>query len=176
MCAKSQLEVGRLEHIPSHREDCKRVHVAALTAYFDDSGTHGDSLTVVVAGFVSSPNQLQPSEGRRVVGHKVVPGYQAQDFSETMDPSKTLLETLRAAASGTTEQSIRNLLGSFLFSGDAIEKTVGILSGGEKMRIAFARLLMNRGNLKPGTVEIISGPSARSSDVIKSLIKGKAGK
>lgn len=57
LCAKSQLEVGRLEHILSHREDCKRVHVAALTAYFDDSGTHGDSLTVVVAGFVSSPNQ-----------------------------------------------------------------------------------------------------------------------
>ena len=89
---------------------------------------------------------LPPSEGRRVVGHKVVPGYQAQDFSETMDPSKTLLETLKTASSGATEQGIRNLLGSFLFSGNAIEKTVGILSGGEKMRIAFARLLMNPPN------------------------------
>jgi ATP-binding cassette, subfamily F, member 3 len=89
---------------------------------------------------------LPPTEGRRILGHKVVPGYQAQDFSETMDPSKTLLETLKSAAPASTEQSIRGLLGSFLFSGDDIYKTVGVLSGGEKMRIAFARLLMNPPN------------------------------
>ena len=89
---------------------------------------------------------LPPNEGRRIVGHKVVTGYQAQDFTETMDPSRTLLETLKSAAPASAEQSIRNLLGSFLFSGDDIEKTVGVLSGGEKMRIAFARLLVNPPN------------------------------
>lgn len=89
---------------------------------------------------------LPLNEGKRVVGHKVIIGYQAQDFGEIMDPARTVFETLKAASPGISEQAIRNLLGSFLFSGDDIEKTIGILSGGEKMRIAFARLLLNPPN------------------------------
>lgn len=89
---------------------------------------------------------LPLSEGKRTLGHKVIPGYQAQDFAEIMDPELTVFETLKSAAAGITEQAIRNLLGSFLFSGDDIHKPIQVLSGGEKMRIAFARLLLNPPN------------------------------
>jgi ATP-binding cassette subfamily F protein 3 len=89
---------------------------------------------------------LPLSEGRRVAGHKVTIGYQSQDFAETMDPDATVFSTVRATAGDATELEIRTLLGGFGFSGDAIEKTVNVLSGGEKIRLAFARLLMNPPN------------------------------
>ncbi len=85
-------------------------------------------------------------EGRRVVGHNVLVGYQAQDFSETMDPAMTVLATAKAAAPNRPERDIRGVLGGFLFSGDAVDKPVAVLSGGEKMRLAFVRLLLNPPN------------------------------
>ena len=91
--------------------------------------------------------QLVPNEGRRVPGHKVVAGYQSQEFAETMDPESTCLETLKAAAPDAAERETRTLLGGFGFSGEAAEKTAGVLSGGEKIRLAFARLLIRPPNL-----------------------------
>jgi ATP-binding cassette subfamily F protein 3 len=91
--------------------------------------------------------RLPLNEGRRVVGNNVVMGYQAQDFAETMDPTKTVLETARAAALQVSEREIRGLLGGFFFSGDAVDKKVAVLSGGEKMRLAFARMLLNPPNV-----------------------------
>ncbi len=90
---------------------------------------------------------LPPSEGRRVLGHKVVVGYQSQDFAETMDPGRTVLETVRAVAGDLTEGQLRTQLGGFGFSGDAVQKRVSVLSGGEKIRLAFARLLVQPVNL-----------------------------
>jgi ATP-binding cassette subfamily F protein 3 len=90
---------------------------------------------------------LPLSEGRRVLGHKVVVGYQSQDFAETMDPDRTVFETVRSVAGDLTEQQVRTQLGGFGFSGDAIEKRVNVLSGGEKIRLAFARLLVQPVNL-----------------------------
>jgi ATP-binding cassette subfamily F protein 3 len=74
-------------------------------------------------------------------------GSQAQDFAETMDPARTVLETARAAAPQVPEREIRGLLGGFFFSGDAVDKKVAVLSGGEKMRLAFARMLLNPPNV-----------------------------
>ncbi|MCX6998451.1 MAG: ABC-F family ATP-binding cassette domain-containing protein [Kiritimatiellaeota bacterium] len=91
--------------------------------------------------------QLVLTEGRRMPGHKVVAGYQSQEFAETMDPVHTCLETLKAAAPDAGEREARTLLGGFGFSGEAVEKTVGVLSGGEKIRLAFARLLIRPPNL-----------------------------
>ncbi len=90
---------------------------------------------------------LPLNEGKRVVGHRVVPGHQTQDFAETMRPGDTAFQVVRQAAPDVHEQQIRTLLGGFGFSGDAIEKTVSVLSGGEKIRLAFARLLVKPPNL-----------------------------
>ncbi len=97
---------------------------------------------------------LPLNEGRRVVGHRVVPGYQTQDFAETMQPGDTAFQVVRRAAPDVHEQQIRTLLGGFGFSGEAIEKTVSVLSGGEKIRLAFARLLV-----KPPNFLILDEPT-----------------
>ncbi len=90
---------------------------------------------------------LAPGKGKRVLGHNVVLGYQSQEFADTMNPTHTVLETVKQAApSDMREQTLRGLLGGFGFSGDAIEKRVAVLSGGEKVRLAFARLLVNPPN------------------------------
>ncbi len=91
--------------------------------------------------------RLPLNEGKRVVGNHVVIGYQAQDFAELMDPNRSVLDTLKSASPGISERDARGLLGGFFFSGDTVEKPVSVLSGGEKMRLAFARLLANPPNL-----------------------------
>ena len=86
------------------------------------------------------------NEGTRALGHKVVIGYQAQDYAENMPPDQTAFAIVKAMAPNTPEQRIRSLMGSFGFSGESIEKRCDILSGGEKLRLAFARLLVNPPN------------------------------
>jgi ATP-binding cassette, subfamily F, member 3 len=90
---------------------------------------------------------LKLSGGKRVIGHNVVQGYQSQEFADTMDPNCTVLETLKSLSFDIREQTVRGLLGGFGFSGDAVEKRVSVLSGGEKVRLAFARLLIKPPNL-----------------------------
>ncbi len=104
------------------------------------NGTGKTTLLRAIAG------RLPLNEGRRYVGNHVVMGYQAQDFAELMDPGRTVLETARSGALHLSEREVRGALGGFFFSGDAVEKKVGVLSGGEKMRLAFVRLLLNPPN------------------------------
>jgi ATP-binding cassette subfamily F protein 3 len=90
---------------------------------------------------------LSPGKGKHIVGHNVVMGYQSQEFTDTMNPTHSVLETVKQVAdSSMREQTLRGLLGGFGFSGDAIEKRVSVLSGGEKVRLAFARLLVHPPN------------------------------
>ena len=70
---------------------------------------------------------LNPGEGRRVLGHNVILGYQSQEFADTMNPTHTVLETVKQhAPADMREQTLRGLLGGFGFSGDAIEKRVTV--------------------------------------------------
>jgi ATP-binding cassette subfamily F protein 3 len=89
---------------------------------------------------------LTPQEGTLQTGHKVVLGYQSQNFAETMPPEKSLLNVVRDANPSVPERDVRGLLGSFGFSGDAVTKPSGVLSGGEKIRLAFARIFINPPN------------------------------
>jgi ATP-binding cassette subfamily F protein 3 len=85
---------------------------------------------------------LTLTEGKVSIGHGVEMGYQSQDYADTMDPERTVFETVKTYASDRTEGEIRQLLGGFGFHGDDIEKRVLVLSGGEKVRLALARLLL----------------------------------
>ncbi|MEN7972575.1 MAG: ABC-F family ATP-binding cassette domain-containing protein [Verrucomicrobiota bacterium] len=90
--------------------------------------------------------QLVPSAGKRVLGHKVVVGYQSQDFAETMPPEKSIFHIVKEQNPIASEGDVRSLLGGFGFSGDSIQKKCEVLSGGEKIRLAFARLFINPPN------------------------------
>jgi ATP-binding cassette subfamily F protein 3 len=84
--------------------------------------------------------------GERKLGHNVRTGYFAQDLAEVLDTERTVLDEMMAVASIETAPHVRPLLGAFLFSGDAVEKRVGVLSGGERSRLALAKILLDPTN------------------------------
>lgn len=111
------------------------------TALVGHNGLGKTTLLRMLAG------SLALTEGSRMLGHKVVPGYQTQDFAEAMNESDAAFQVVRRVAPEMPEKELRGILGGFGFSGEAIDKKVGVLSGGEKIRLAFARLLVKPPNL-----------------------------
>jgi ATP-binding cassette subfamily F protein 3 len=88
-----------------------------------------------------------PSEGTRKLGHKVGLAYFSQNHADELDPKKTVLETIeKGATSAAVSMNLRTLLGAFLFRGDDVFKSVGVLSGGERSRLALARMLLQPAN------------------------------
>ncbi len=88
-----------------------------------------------------------PDRGERHLGHQVVPEYFAQDEATRLDPVLTVYETLSSGSPMHMVPAIRNILGGFLFSGDDVYKKAGVLSGGERTRLAVARMLLRPSNL-----------------------------
>jgi len=87
-----------------------------------------------------------PDAGARTVGHQVVLEYFAQDEATRLDPTLTVYETLQGGSPSDMVPMIRNILGGFLFSGDDVYKRVSVLSGGERTRLAVARMLLRPSN------------------------------
>jgi ATP-binding cassette subfamily F protein 3 len=87
-----------------------------------------------------------PDAGERVEGHNVVMQYFAQDEASRLDPALTVYETLASGSPHQMVPAIRNILGGFLFSGDDVYKRVRVLSGGERTRLAVARMLLRPSN------------------------------
>ncbi|MGI9084001.1 MAG: ribosomal protection-like ABC-F family protein [Aeromicrobium sp.] len=87
-----------------------------------------------------------PDTGSVVPGHGLRIGYYAQEH-ETLDTSRTVLENMQSAAPSLTDTEARSVLGSFLFSGDDTAKPAGVLSGGEKTRLALASLIVSSANV-----------------------------
>ena len=85
--------------------------------------------------------------GERKTGHNVVTTYYAQHVLELLNPNNTLIEELQQSAPMESEQNLRTTLGGFLFSGDDVRKPISVLSGGEKARVALAKLLLQPTNL-----------------------------
>ena len=88
----------------------------------------------------------QPDRGSRTEGHQVVMQYFAQDEATRLDPVLTVHETLSSGSPHHMVPAIRNILGGFLFSGDDVYKKAGVLSGGERTRLAVARMLLRPSN------------------------------
>ncbi|MBI2486291.1 MAG: ABC-F family ATP-binding cassette domain-containing protein [Deltaproteobacteria bacterium] len=88
----------------------------------------------------------EPFEGNRLVGYNVEITYFAQHQAESLNPSNTIVDELESRSKGQNETQIRSLLGAFLFTGDDVFKPVGILSGGEKSRVALAKTLLSPTN------------------------------
>jgi len=90
---------------------------------------------------------LPVQHGRRELGHNVRTGYFSQNRIDVLDASHTVLDSARDMPNPVSEQTARTVLGSFLFRGDDVFKTVAVLSGGEKSRLALVRLLLDPPNL-----------------------------
>ncbi|MDR0534133.1 MAG: ABC-F family ATP-binding cassette domain-containing protein [Verrucomicrobiales bacterium] len=90
---------------------------------------------------------LTPSQGERSLGHNVISGYYSQNRVDMLNLKRTVLEEAMDLKTPVAEQTVRTVLGSFLFSGDDVFKRVGVLSGGEKSRLALVKLLLNPPNL-----------------------------
>ena len=91
----------------------------------------------------------EPTGGRAVLGHNVVPGYLSQEFAETIPPDVSVYRNAKNAwdaHGGGPEKNFRNQLGAFGFDENDIEKPAGVLSGGEKIRLAFLRLFLSAPN------------------------------
>jgi len=88
----------------------------------------------------------QPDTGEVGAGHGLRLGYYAQEH-ETLDPGRTVLENMASAAPDLAEVQVRRVLGSFLFTGDDVAKPAGVLSGGEKTRLALATLVVSSANV-----------------------------
>jgi len=99
-------------------------------------------------------------------GYNVALGYYAQNETELLNPEKTVFETIDDVAVGEIRTKIRNILGAFLFSGDTIDKKVKVLSGGEKSRLALARLL-----LKPVNLLVLDEPTNHLDMKAKDILK-----
>lgn len=128
-------------------------------AFLGKNGEGKSTLSKIIAG-------IESYNGIMRYGHNVHLGYYAQHQAELLDGNMTVLETIDTIATGDIRTQIRSLLGAFLFSGDSVYKKVKVLSGGEKSRLALARLL-----LEPKNFLIFDEPTNHLDVISKSVLK-----
>ena len=146
-CAKSGRTVLDLTHVHKRYEDLVvfrdlRLHIERgdRIALVGPNGAGKSTLMRMLSG------EEAPDTGTRTVGHQVVMEYFAQDEAVRLNPALTVYETLSAGSPTNMVPAIRNILGGFLFSGDDVYKKAGVLSGGERTRLAVARMLLRPSN------------------------------
>ncbi len=114
--------------------------------------TRGDKIALIGANGKGKSTLLriiagtEPISGNRIPGHNVVTSFYAQHQLESLHLDNEILEELKGCGSGKTEMELRSLLGCFLFQGDDVFKKIRILSGGEKARVALAKVIIGQAN------------------------------
>ena len=136
-------------------------------AFVGQNGQGKSTLAKILVGDLSSQGEIK-------LGHNVKVGYFAQNQAEYLDGQKTVLDTMIDEANETNRSKVRDILGAFLFRGASVEKYVSVLSGGERNRLALAKLL-----LKPLNVLVMDEPTnhldIQSKNVLKSALKNFEG-
>ena len=136
-------------------------------AFVGQNGQGKSTLAKILVGELSADGTLK-------LGHNVQLGYFAQNQAAYLDGKKTVLDTMIDAANESNRFKVRDILGAFLFRGDAVEKYVSVLSGGERNRLALAKLL-----LQPLNVLVMDEPTnhldIQSKNVLKSALQNFEG-
>lgn len=109
-------------------------------AFVGPNGAGKSTLAKIIAGVIDY------NSGERIIGHNTIISYYAQDVADNLDPELEIIETVDGIAEEKTLGQLRSLLGSFLFTGDDVFKKVGVLSGGEKSRVALCKILLTKSN------------------------------
>lgn len=109
-------------------------------AFVGPNGAGKSTLAKIIAGVIDI------NSGERILGHNTLVSYYAQDVADNLDPELDILETVYGINEEKTVGQLRSLLGSFLFTGDDVFKKVGVLSGGEKSRVALCKILLTKAN------------------------------
>jgi ATP-binding cassette subfamily F protein 3 len=132
------------------------------------NGAGKTTLLKILAG------ELEPEAGSVTLGHGVVLGYYAQHHGETLDKQATIIEEMMALVPDKPQSFVRATLGAFLFTGDDVDKKIGVLSGGERARVALAKLL-----LKPANLLVMDEPTNHldldSSEALIEALEGYGG-
>jgi ATP-binding cassette subfamily F protein 3 len=128
-------------------------------AFVGQNGQGKSTLAKIIVGDIKSQGVIK-------LGHNVQIGYFAQNQAEYLDGSKTVLDTMIDAANEKNRSKVRDILGSFLFKGDDADKFVRVLSGGERNRLALAKLL-----LQPLNVLIMDEPTNHLDILSKNVLK-----
>lgn len=128
-------------------------------AFVGQNGQGKSTLAKILVGELES-------KGKVSLGHNVQIGYFAQNQSTYLDPKKTVIESAKDSATPENRTKVRDLLGSFLFQGDAVDKKVHVLSGGERNRLALCKLL-----LQPFNVLVMDEPTNHLDIASKNVLK-----
>ncbi len=132
------------------------------------NGAGKTTLLKILAG------ELEADAGSATLGHNVVLGYYAQHHADTLDRDHTILQEMMELVPDKPQSFVRSVLGSFLFSGDDVDKRIGVLSGGERARVALAKLL-----LKPANLLVMDEPTNHldldSSEALIEALEGYTG-
>ncbi|MBO6606000.1 ABC-F family ATP-binding cassette domain-containing protein [Psychroserpens sp.] len=129
------------------------------TAFVGQNGQGKSTLAKIIVGEIEH-------QGSMKLGHNVQIGYFAQNQADYLDGSKTVLDTMIDAANESNRSKVRDILGSFLFRGDEVEKYVRVLSGGERNRLALAKLM-----LQPLNVLVMDEPTNHLDIQSKNVLK-----
>ncbi|MGF1466354.1 MAG: ABC-F family ATP-binding cassette domain-containing protein [Sandaracinaceae bacterium] len=135
-----ELEKAYGDHVVLPGVDCT-VYRGDRVGIIGPNGAGKTTLLKLIAG------ETEPTGGRIELGHRVKPGYYAQHHAELLHRKNAVYDEVFAVNREAGQTRVRTVLGAFLFSGDDVDKPIGVLSGGERARVALAKLLLDPGNL-----------------------------